>query len=143
MGTEIIIILLSSTLPGILLLLVQSVFYGRINNKSGLTHEEDDNLVLIYYISGTVGLWLVIFSLGFIIIKVSALSPDFFIMLGLIAGTISSIRSFNFWALSEDLSIKKQSPEEFMGGIGFGCIGVIIFPMIGVVSGYVMYLIFR
>jgi hypothetical protein len=143
MKSDFLILSLGFTLPGLILLLLELVFRREMKKKSALVLEKYENHVLVFYIIGTIGMWLLLLSITLIGYKILRFSPDFLILFGFISGVIASFRSFKFWALSEDIFLKKHSPEESLGGVGLGCIGIILFPLAGTILGYTMFLIFR
>jgi len=143
MSTEFIVRGTALIFTGLLLLFTDIIFRFYMKKKTDLILERYENHVLAFYILGTLGLWLSLLSISLMAFKILRFSPDFLILFGFITGTISSIRSFSFWALSEDIYLKKQSPEESLGGVGLGCLGIILFPLLGSILGYIMFLIFR
>lgn len=143
MKSDLLLLSFGFTIAGLLLLLIELVFRTQMKKKSALILEKYENHVLVFYIIGSLGLWLFLVSLTLIGYKMLRFSPDFLILFGFISGVIASFRSFKFWALTEDIYLKKQKPQESLGGVGLGCIGIIMFPLLGTIIGYIMFLIFR
>lgn len=133
----------TSIFTGLILLFTDHIFRIKMKKMTASVLEHYENQVLAFYILGTIGLWLLLTSISILAFKRIRFSPDFLVLFGFISGVIASFRSFKFWALSEDIYLKKQKPQESLGGVGLGCMGIILFPLIGTIIGYVMFLIFR
>jgi hypothetical protein len=143
MRIEFIVIGVATIFTGLLFLLTDIIFRFSMKRKTALNLERYENHVLVFYILGTIGLWLLLLSIVFMAFKIFKFSPDFLILFGFISGVIASFRSFRFWALSEDIYFKKNSSEKSLRSVGLGCIGIILFPLLGTIIGYTMFLMFR
>jgi hypothetical protein len=143
MQTEFLRIVLIFTLPGLLLMLTEYYFRKRMRKQSGPNPEKSENHILLFYILGTAGLWVFTMSIAVIARELLSFNTDFFILIGFIIGVVSAKRSFMFWALTEDIFLKRHSTVESPGGLGLGCMGVAVFPLLGAIIGYIIHLIMK
>ncbi len=128
---------------GLLLIISEIVFRQLIKMESRLIREADENRVLIFFILGNIGLWLFFLSAGFMVFESLRFSPKWFILIGFLPGILSAVRSFIFWALSDEKYEKKPAMVEPAGGMGIGCLTLIVLPLLGAIIGLTVYLVLR
>jgi len=120
---------------GLLLIFSEIIFRWWLKRDSGLIPESYENMVLVFFILGSIGLWLILFPAGIIAFKSWNFSPRWFILIGVITGITSALKNFIFWALSDDRYAKKPALGEPIGGMGLGCFGLMILPSLGLITG--------
>jgi len=123
---------------GLLLIFSEIIFRWWLKRDSGLIPESYENLVLVFFIIGNIGVWLILFPAGLIAFKSWNFTPRWFILIGIITGIISALKNFLFWALSDDRYAKKPALGEPIGGMGMGCLGLIFLPFLGLITGLII-----
>jgi len=124
---------------GLALIISEIVFRIYLKGRTRLIEPEDENRVLYFFIAGNIGMWMFLLAAGYYMIEYLSLDIKWFILVGLIPGLISAFRNFTFWAVSDSKYRRKPALGEPVGGMAVGCFAVVLMPLFGLATGYVIY----
>jgi hypothetical protein len=124
---------------GIVAIIADILTLVRVKKDTGSIAPDDENLVYLTGFIGVIGIWLVFLTSALLIGRLFQVHSKWIMIFGIVAGIVTGLKHLNHWGLSDDQYQRKPALGEPVGGMAIGCFGAILYLVLGIIMGYILY----